>query len=94
MCVCLCLYYVCVKANALRLRQEVREREAAIERAYQRLEAGQPPDEVTEQQWQQLLREEERMATLRKVSWLLCLLHFTFSTTPDTWSGGGGGVCS
>ena len=74
-CVCLCLF-VCVKANALRLRQAVREREAAIERAYQRLEAGQPPDEVTEQQWQQLLREEERMATLRKVSWLLCLLHF------------------
>ena len=67
---------MCVKANALRLRQEVRGREAAIERAYQRLEAGQPPDEVTEQQWQQLLREEERMATLRKVSWLLCLLHF------------------
>ena len=31
-----------------------------------RLEAGQPPDEATEQQWQQLLREEQ--LALRKVT--------------------------
>ncbi|CAI8004032.1 Coiled-coil domain-containing protein 146 [Geodia barretti] len=53
------------QANALRLRQEVSEREGSVERAYMRLEAGQPPDEATEQQWQQLLREEQ--LALRKV---------------------------
>jgi hypothetical protein len=37
----------------------VSEREGSVERAYMRLEAGQPPDEATEQQWQQLLREEQ-----------------------------------
>jgi hypothetical protein len=47
------------QANALRLRQGVSEREGSVERAYMRLEAGQPPDEATEQQWQQLLREEQ-----------------------------------
>jgi hypothetical protein len=47
------------QANALHLRQEVREREAAVERAYLSLQAGQPPDEAAEQQWQQLLRDEQ-----------------------------------
>jgi hypothetical protein len=37
----------------------VREREAAVERAYLSLQAGQPPDEAAEQQWQQLLRDEQ-----------------------------------
>ena len=32
-----------------------------------RLEAGQPPDEATEQQWQQLLREEQ-LALKRVIS--------------------------
>lgn len=50
--------YSPVQANALWLRQEVSQREAAVERAYMRLEAGQPPDEATELQWQQLLREQ------------------------------------
>ena len=48
-----------LQANALRLHQEVSEREAGVERAYMRLETGQPPDEATQQQWQQLLREEQ-----------------------------------
>ena len=30
-----------------------------MERAYLRLQAGQPPDEAIEQQWQQLLKEEQ-----------------------------------
>lgn len=49
-----------IQASALRLKHEVREREAAVERAYLRLQTGQPPDEATEQQWQQYLREEQR----------------------------------
>lgn len=57
------------QANALRLKHEVQEREAAVDRAYLRLQAGQPPDEAIEQQWQQLLREEQQRkeACLRKV---------------------------
>lgn len=56
------------QANTLRLKHEVHEREAAVDRAYLRLQAGQSPDEAIEQQWQQLLREEQQKeASLKKV---------------------------
>ena len=51
---------ITAQAGALRLKHKVRERGAAVERGYLRLEAGQPPDEATEQQWQQYLREEQQ----------------------------------
>lgn len=39
----------------------MREKEGAIERAYLRLQAGQPPDDSIEQQWLQLIEEKQQL---------------------------------
>ena len=78
---CSSVWQCCVQANALRLHREVREREREVERAYTHLQTGQPPNEDIEQQWLQLLREEQQQPRKRvsgshsqvSISWLATL---------------------
>lgn len=82
------------QANALRLKHEVHEREAAVDRAYLRLQAGQSPDEAIEQQWQQHLRQEQQQkeASLKKVisNILHALISISITTCIAEWRGGSG----
>ncbi len=48
------------QANALRLQQEVKEKEAELEQCYVRMEKGEPPSEEIALEWQKTLRNEER----------------------------------
>ena len=48
------------QASALRLQQEVRSKETELEQAYSRLEAGEPPNEQAEREWEREVREERR----------------------------------
>ena len=49
------------QAEALRLQQEIREKESELEHGYINLEKGMPPNRDTEQEWlRQLQLEDQR----------------------------------
>lgn len=47
------------QASALRLQQEVKEKEAEVEQCYIRMEKGQPPTSEAEREWLRYLRDGE-----------------------------------
>ena len=48
------------QAHALRLQQEVKEREAELEHAYLRMEKDEAPTEVIEREWMRKIRDDHR----------------------------------
>ncbi|XP_013383517.1 coiled-coil domain-containing protein 146 [Lingula anatina] len=48
------------QAAAMKLQQEVKEKEAELEQCYIRMEKGEPPSDEIEREWQRTLRDEER----------------------------------
>ena len=48
------------QANALKLQQQLKEKEAELEQCYIRMEKGEPPSEEIEREWMKLIRDEER----------------------------------
>ena len=48
------------QANALKLQQEVKQRESELEQCYMRMEKGEAPSETMEREWLRSLRDEER----------------------------------
>ena len=50
------------QAQALKLQQEVKEKEADLEHSYLRLEKGEPPSVDVEREWLRKLRDEHRRA--------------------------------
>ena len=48
------------QANAMKLQQEVKEKEALLEQCYVRMERGEAPDEEAEKTWMKMLRDEQR----------------------------------
>jgi hypothetical protein len=56
------------QANALRLQQEIREREAAIELCYINMEKGLPPNAEFERDWQRQVQVEEQRSRDREAS--------------------------
>ena len=48
------------QANALKLQQVVKEREAELEQCYMRMEKGEAPNDTMEREWLRSLRDEER----------------------------------
>jgi len=47
------------QANALRLQQDLREKEAVLEECYSAMENGQPPSSEIEQEWMRYQRDEQ-----------------------------------
>ena len=50
------------QASALRLQQEVKEREGELEQSYMRMEKGEAPNEQIQLDWLRSLRSDERRA--------------------------------
>ena len=48
------------QATALKMQQQLKEKEAEVEQCYIRMEKGEPPSEDIERDWLKLLRDEER----------------------------------
>ena len=48
------------QANALKLQQEVKSKEQALEQGYIRMERGEPPNEEAEREWLRMVREQNR----------------------------------
>ena len=48
------------QASALKLQQEVKEKEAELEQCYMRMEKGEPPSDEIELEWLRTLRAEEQ----------------------------------
>ncbi|KAK3102624.1 hypothetical protein FSP39_012745 [Pinctada imbricata] len=48
------------QANALKLQQGLKEKEAELEQCYIRMEKGEPPSDEIEHEWLRLLRDEDR----------------------------------
>ena len=53
-------FFPALQANAMKLQQEVKEKEALLEQCYVRLERGEAPDEEAEKTWMKMLRDEQR----------------------------------
>ena len=47
-----------MQASALRLEQEVKERETELEQAYTRLQEGEPPTQDAEQNWNRIMKTQ------------------------------------
>lgn len=48
------------QANALKLQQELKEKEDNLEQAYIRMEKGEPPSEEIDREWLRHVRDEEK----------------------------------
>lgn len=48
------------QASALRLQQEVKDKEAELEQNYLRMEKGEPPSDLIQQEWLKQLRDSIR----------------------------------
>jgi len=51
------------QASAMKLQQEVREKEQVLEHAYIRMERGEAPTDDAEREWFRMQRDEERRET-------------------------------
>ena len=67
-----------LQAKALKLQQEVKEREAHLEQCYLRMERGEPPDEEMEMEWQKLLRQANQRAKEREQQMLVSFLNYFY----------------
>ena len=52
------VHTVFMQASALRLEQEVKERETELEQAYTRLQEGEPPTQDAEQNWNRIMKTQ------------------------------------
>ncbi|ESO92075.1 hypothetical protein LOTGIDRAFT_121573 [Lottia gigantea] len=50
------------QANAMKLQQKLKENEVELEQCYIRMEKGEPPSDVIDQDWLRFLRDQERRA--------------------------------
>ena len=48
------------QANALKLQQNLKEKEGDLEQCYIRMEKGEPPSDEIEQEWLRVLRDDDR----------------------------------
>lgn len=48
------------QANALKLQQNLKEKEGELEQCYIRMEKGEPPSEEIEREWLKIIRDEDR----------------------------------
>ena len=48
------------QASAMKLQQEVKEKEQELEQCYVRMERGEAPSEEAEREWNRMVRDEER----------------------------------
>ena len=53
------------QSNALQLSKEVKEKEVEIEKAYSRLQAGQPPDKACAEEWEAMVRADQQLREVR-----------------------------
>ena len=60
------------QAQALRLQQEVKEREAEMEHAYLRMEKDEPPTEDMEREWMRKIRDDHRRSQEKEASRMVC----------------------
>ena len=63
------------QANALRLQQEIKDRESALELCYTNMERGLAPSVEIEQEWQRQVQVSEQRAQDREAS---RLVRFTY----------------
>jgi len=64
------------QAGALKLQQEVKEKEAELEQCYMRMEKGEPPSDEIELEWMRTLRaEEQRLAEKQTALLVKALLY-------------------
>lgn len=59
--------------QALKLQQEVKEREADLEHAYLRMEKGEPPSEEMEREWLRKIRDDHRRGQEREAVRMVCI---------------------
>ncbi len=60
------------QANALRLQQDVKERESDLEQCYMRMEKGEPPSDDIEREWLRMLRDEDRKLHEKDMARMVC----------------------
>lgn len=76
------------QAQAMKLQQEVKEKEAELEQCYIRMEKGDAPSQEIELEWEKMMRDLERkieeVELRRQVNCHpSCFLHFSLNLTPQ-----------
>ena len=61
------------QANALKLQQEVKEKESELEQCYMRMEKGEPPNEEIELEWQRSVQAVERRVMEKQAAQIVCI---------------------
>ena len=59
------------QANALRIQQEVKDKEAELEQCYLRMEKGEAPSEEIEQEWQKMVMDAIRKSEEKEAMMLV-----------------------
>ena len=60
------------QAQALKLQQEARQKEALLEQCYLRMEKGEPPTEEMEYEWEKMLADMRRQAEEGEARRMVC----------------------
>ncbi len=77
------------QANALRLQQEVKEKEAALEQCYINMEKGLPPDAEIEREWQRQVQVDEQRTVDRDAAQAVRFIrNFIFIVSIDKYDAG------
>lgn len=61
------------QANALKLQQEVKEKQADLEQCYIRMEKGEAPSLEIERDWQKMMRDEDRKRMEKEQARMVCV---------------------
>lgn len=62
------------QANALKLQQNLKEKEADLEQCYIRMEKGEPPSDEIEGEWLKVLRDDDRRSRDKEEIRMVCQL--------------------
>ena len=68
------------QASAMKLQQEVKEREADLEQCYMRMEKGEAPSGDMEREWTRIVRDAERRSKERDEATMVTTQTFLVST--------------
>ena len=66
------------QANALRLQQQVKDKEAELEQCYLRMEKGEPPSDEIEQEWIKLMSDNIRRSEEKEAMMLVSSIFILF----------------